>query len=159
MSESIKLQFVRERGPMPGLISWWGGGRFSHVDTVLDDGRLLGARNDRRGGCPRGVQVRPPGYTDFIIREVMAVPVTVEQKAAYLDFLRNQVGKPYDSRALWGFVFNRDWHRADRWICSELVAAGAEQARIIPHLYFAVYQITPGALALAMSAVGGTIIE
>jgi hypothetical protein len=100
MTETIKLQFVREKGLMPRLIAWWGGGRFSHVDTVLDDGQLLGARNDIRGS-PRGVQIRPPGYTDFIVREVMAVPVTVEQKATYLNFLHDQVGKPYDSSALW----------------------------------------------------------
>jgi uncharacterized protein YycO len=124
MTETIKLQFVRERGAMPWLIARWGGGRFSHVDTVLDNGQLLGARNDHVGDSPRGVQIRPPGYTDFIDRVVMTVPVTVEQKATYLDFLRNQVGKAYDSGALWGFVFNRDWHQTDRWICSELVVAG-----------------------------------
>jgi len=38
-------------------------------------------------------------------------------------------------------------------------APGAEQAKIVTPLYFAVNRITPGALALAMSAVGGTIIE
>jgi uncharacterized protein YycO len=126
---------------------------------VLDDGQLLGARNDLVGGRPRGVQIRPPGYTDFIVRVVMAVPVTVEQKATYLNFLHDQVGKPYDPSALWAFVFNRDWHDPGKWICSELVAEGAQQARIVSQLYFAVHQITPGALALAMSAVGGTIIE
>jgi hypothetical protein len=105
------------------------------------------------------VQIRRPGYTDFIGRVVMAVPVTVEQKATYLDFLHDKVGKSYDSSALWGFLFDRDWHDPDKWICSELVAAGAEQAKIVTPLYFAVNRITPGALALAMSAVGGTIIE
>ena len=143
---------------MPWLIAWWGGGRFSHVDTVLDDGQLLGARNDRVGDSPRGVQIRPPGYTDFIDRVVMAVPVTAEQKDTYLDFLRHQVGKPYDSQALWGFVLNRDWHQTDSWICSELAADGAEHAKIVSQLYLPAYQVTPGALALAMSAVGGTIV-
>lgn len=159
MTETIKLQFVLERGWLPRLIARWGGGHFSHVDTVLDDGRLLGARNDLVGGAPRGVQIRRPGYTKFIVRDVMAVPVTVDQKATYLNFLHDQVGKAYDPRALWGFVFNRDWHDPNKWICSELVVDGAQRAGIIPQLYFAVYQITPGALALAMSAIGGTIIE
>lgn len=121
MTETIKLQFVREKGWMPRLIARYGGGHFSHVDTVLDDGRLLGARNDH---VP-GVQIRPRGYTDFVGRVVMAVPVTAEQKAAYLKFLHDQVGKAYDPRALWAFAFNRDWQ--DKYTSCEQMPEAADE--------------------------------
>lgn len=50
MTESIKLQFVREKDLSSQVIAWFSAGHVSHVDTVLDDGRLLGARSDRVGG-------------------------------------------------------------------------------------------------------------
>ena len=34
----------------------------SHVDAILPDGTLLGARADIYGNVPAGVQIRPPGY-------------------------------------------------------------------------------------------------
>ena len=158
MTESIKLQFVRENDLASRVIAWFSAGHFSHVDTVLDDGQLLGARDDSVGGKPPGVQIRPPGYAHFVVRVVMAVPVTAEQKAAYLAFLCDQVGKPYDTEAIWAFLFNRNWREADSWICSELAAAGAEHAEIVPRLYLAANKITPVAFALAISAVNGTVV-
>ena len=38
-------------------------------------------------------------------------------------YAEGQLGKPYDWFMITGMIFNRDWHRADRWYCSELVAA------------------------------------
>ena len=110
MTESIKLQFVRERDLASQAIAWFSAGH-----------------------------------------------VTAEQKAAYLAFLYDQVGKPYDSEAIWAFLFNRDWRETDSWICSELAAAGAEHAKIVPPVYLAANKITPVAFALAMSAVSGTV--
>jgi hypothetical protein len=113
MTESIKLQFVCERDLWARIIARFY--NFCHVDTVLDDGQLLGARGDQAGGTPPGVQIRPPGYTDFVLRVVMTVPVTAEQKADYLAFLRDQVSKPYDSKAIRAFLFNRDWRETNSW--------------------------------------------
>ena len=58
----------------------------------MDDGRLLGARLDG------GVQIRPPNYEKFVERVVIAVPYYKER--AYWDFLKAQIGKPYDKLAL-----------------------------------------------------------
>ncbi len=85
----------------------------------------------------------------------MAIPVSDSQNAAFYAFLHSQVGKPYDSEAIWAFLFNRNWRETHSWICSELQAAGLEHAAVTPRLYLAANKITPVSLALAASAVGG----
>ena len=42
--------------------------------------------------------------------------------ASALDWARLQVGRPYDWRAILGFVFHRDWADPHEWFCSEFVA-------------------------------------
>lgn len=153
--KKILLQFVCEKAISSQLIAWFSAGHFSHVDAVLDDGSLLGARSDRVGGRPAGVQIRPPNYINFSLRVVMAIPVSDLQNTAFYAFLHSQVGKPYDSEAIWAFLFNRNWRETDSWICSELQAAGLEHAAVTPRLYLAANKITPVSLALAASAVGG----
>ncbi len=153
--KKILLQFVCEKAISSQLIAWFSAGHFSHVDAVLDDGSLLGARSDRVGGRPAGVQIRPPNYINFSLRVVMAIPVSDLQNTAFYAFLHSQVGKPYDSEAILAFLFNRNWRETDSWICSELQAAGLEHAAVTPRLYLAANKITPVSLALAASAVGG----
>jgi hypothetical protein len=41
----------------------------------------------------------------------------------FQDFLRSQLGKPYDKTAILAFVAARDWQEKDSWFCSELQAA------------------------------------
>lgn len=150
----IKLQFVCEKAISSQVIAWFSAGHFSHVDALLDDGYLLGARSDRVGGIPPGVQIRPPGYAKFSVRVVFHVPATPAQGQIYREFLEAQLRKPYDSKAIWGFLFNRNWREPDSWICSELQAAALEAAGVVPELYLAANKITPVSLALATSAVG-----
>jgi uncharacterized protein YycO len=40
-----------------------------------------------------------------------------------------QVGRPYDWTAIYGMFVRRDWHKDDKWFCSELIcgAFGAAQ--------------------------------
>lgn len=151
----IRLQFVCETAISSQVIAWFSAGHFSHVDALLDDGTLLGARSDKVGGQPAGVQIRPQDYINFSRRVVMAIPATDAQNTTFYSFLRSQLGKPYDSEAIWAFLFNRDWRETDSWICSELQAAGLEHAAVTPRLYLAANKITPVSLALAASAVGG----
>lgn len=153
---SIQLQFVCEAALSSQAIAWFSAGHFSHVDAVLPDGSLLGARSDHVGGKPPGVQIRPLGYTKFTKRVLMTVPAQPGGEAEFYTFLEAQVGKPYDVEAILAFFVNRDWRKDDSWICSELVAAAGEHAGIFPKLYVAANKITPVAAALAFSAVGGT---
>lgn len=155
----IKLQFVCEAALSSQAIAWFSAGHFSHVDAVLPNGMLLGARSDSVGGKPAGVQIRPPNYVKWQRRTVMVVPATSVQTKAFYDFLNAQVGKPYDDAAIWAFFFNRNWREADSWICSELVSAAGEACAVFDKLYLAANKITPVSCALAYSAVGGMVEE
>lgn len=156
---SVRLQFVCERAVTSRLIAWFGAGHFSHVDAVLPDGQLLGARSDAAGGKPPGVHARPAGYHRFARRTVMQVPATEQQTARFYEYLQQQLGKPYDHKAIWGFILDRNWRDERAWICSELQAVAGEVSGILPQLFTAASKITPGACALAFSAVGGRILE
>jgi hypothetical protein len=56
---AITLQFVTSRDPESWAIRTFQRGWCSHVDSVIDDGRLLGARSDG------GVQIRQPNDETF----------------------------------------------------------------------------------------------
>jgi hypothetical protein len=55
---SIKLRFVRGLDFSSRVIAWFSAGHLSHVDAVMPDGSLLGARSDVIKGIPTGVQIR-----------------------------------------------------------------------------------------------------
>ncbi len=158
-TSEVRLQFVTERTIGSALIRWFTAGPISHVDAMLPSGRLFGARWDRAGGCPQGVWPRPPDYHRFTRKVIATIAATPAQRTAWLDFLRQQKGKPYDWRAIVGFAFNRDWREDDSWDCSSLQARAIEVAGICPPLYLATNKITPAALALAISAMPNAHLE
>ena len=155
---AIKLQFVCEAAITSRMVAWFGAGQFSHVDAVLHNGFLIGARYDTCGGQLPGVRIRPPDYHKFARRTIMEVPATRGQTNAFYKFMLAQEGKPYDNEAIWGFITGRDWREDDSWICSEVVSAAGE-ASVLPRLFSPVWKITPGGCALAFSAVGGKATE
>src|ERR1700744_1657297 len=101
---TIVLQFVEGSGFGADLIRWFDHGKFSHVDSVLPDGMLLGARDDVIDGIPSGVQIRPASYVakETVLR--VTIPCTVNQEEAFYDFVRTQIGKPYDETAIAAFA-------------------------------------------------------
>lgn len=144
---TITLQFCASRGLESAVIEWFGHGWTSHVDTVLDDGTLLGARMDG------GVAIRQPGYATFSRTERVILPTTAEIAAAYHDFLMGQIGKRYDVEGICAFIVGRNWRDPSRWFCSELVSAGLERAGYFPSpLSTPSNRITPPDLLLALSA-------
>jgi hypothetical protein len=66
---AITLQFVTTKGLLSRAIRVFERAWMSHVDSVMADGRLLGAQED-------GVKIRPPHYEKFsrVERVVIAVP-------------------------------------------------------------------------------------
>ncbi len=154
----IRLQFVLGKGVSSKTIAWFSAGHFSHVDIVLPDNRLLGARSDAPGGTRSGVQIRPPFYEKWDERVVMSMETSLAQERSFYDFLMPQVGKPYDSTAIWGFVAGRDWRSDDAWYCSELGTAAIEVAAICPLLYTPRNKVTPAGLATVMSALGASVL-
>jgi hypothetical protein len=126
----ITLQFVGSSALSSRLIELKGGGPYSHVDIVLKDGTLLGARSDAVGGQPPGVRIRPPDYESWEHIARISIDSLPYQEANAYAFAQAQLGKPYDTTAIIGFIFNRGWREDDSWICSELAIAMVEQAGI-----------------------------
>lgn len=150
----ITLRFVREPCLSSDLIAWFTQGHYSHVDCVTPAGKALGSRSDRVGGQPAGVEVRPADYATFSLVTFFEIDTTPKQEKTFYKFLNAQLGKPYDTTAIWGFVTGRDWREPDSWICSELQAAALEAAGIVKPLVVPTNKISPDSLALVASAVG-----
>jgi hypothetical protein len=147
-TSSVRVRFVLGVDLVSRLIAWAGAGEFSHVDAVLPDGQLFGARTD----CNPGVQARPFGYAPAAIACVYDIPCSPEQREAFYKFLWSQHGKSYDRLAIVAFIVNRNWRSPDKWFCSELIAAALEHAGIIAVLSGAVNKVAPSPLAVLLSS-------
>lgn len=149
---SIVLQFSAQHDVGSNLIEWFSQGIYSHVDSVLLDGSLLGARSDVVAGVSAGVQIRPADYAPFVRKLIVTLPCDDDMARSYYEFLHRQLGKPYDSTAIVAFVFGRDWQEDDSWYCSEVCAADLVQCGYFPFKLSApANKITPDALLLACS--------
>lgn len=121
MTDRIVWQFSYERDISGVFIKWGTRSCWSHVDAVMEDGSLLGAR------IKGGVQIRKPDYAPFTATQKYCIKTELADK--FYDALRSQVGKPYDWRAIISFALgDRDWRETDSWFCSELQIWAAEVA-------------------------------
>lgn len=127
-------------------------GLYSHVDIVMPDGSLLGARNDEMLGIPAGVHIRPSTYANFSAIKRVVIECSDEERSRFYEFANDQIGKPYDETAILGFAVGRDWRAEDSWFCSEMGAAALEASGILLHpLATTVNKITPEDLLLICS--------
>lgn len=153
MIDAITLQFVGAKGLASDIIEWFSQGVVAHVDAVMDDGSLLGARDDEVGGKPSGVWIRPANYMPFerVVRVVLPAPTIIVER--FYGGILAEVGKPYDSEGLIAnFVFGRDWRDPCAWWCSELHGAKLEQCGYFPTpLATPSNKLTPAGLLLACS--------
>jgi hypothetical protein len=144
----IALQFAAEDGVTAEIIKLYQRGWPSHVDAVMPDGSLLGARIEN------GVAIRRAGYVKFVKTEQVRLEVSRDPRgdAAFYDFLRQQLGKPYDVKAIVAFALIRDWRDPRAWFCSELIAAALEHCGFFPHpLSAPANEVTPRDLMMAVS--------
>ena len=114
---TITLQFSTNNSIGARLIRWFTWSEYSHVDFVLEDGRLLGAQSD-------GVFIRKPNNHYTKVQRV-----SVEAPASVLKHARSQIGKPYDYGGIFGIILRRNWHDPKRWFCSEYVAWAFKEAK------------------------------
>lgn len=148
----ITLHFSATDGISSGAIKAFERGWCSHVDAVLPDGTLLGARSDTIGGAPPGVQIRHPDYELWTATETLQLLSPAVMENRFTDWLHDQIGKPYDKEAILAFAVGRDWRQPDSWFCSELMAAALEECGWFPHpLSDIASHITPRDLLLLVS--------
>lgn len=149
---NIRFQFSARDSLSSTMIRHITRSEWSHVDTLTEDGRLLGARSAAVGKIPAGVQIRPFDYLDFSETKIVTISTTEEVAAAYWDFMLAQMGKPYDKSAYIAFVLNRDWRKDDKWDCSEYVARGLEISKFFKPLVPSYDRVAPCDLMLLLSA-------
>lgn len=95
------------------LATW---SRWNHVAFVLESGEVLGALS-------QGVCITPIDYAGTRVEFF-----DVDCPNFNWDWLRAQLGKPYDWTAIAGLAMHRDWREDDSWFCSELLAAAFEHS-------------------------------
>jgi uncharacterized protein YycO len=149
---SITLQFVEGTGLGSGMIKWFGHGLYSHVDCVLPDGTLLGARSDVMSGAPAGVQIRPAGYVNSDKVRCVHLPATDEQSDRFYDFMKAQIGKPYNKIGIFAFAVNASWTSVGAWFCSQVVTAALQASGWLKDLSEPPNKIDPDDLVLILSA-------
>jgi uncharacterized protein YycO len=118
----MRLIFATRPGLGSWLIRFFTGSQWSHV-AIRDDDTVIEA--------VAGDGVRRRGLESFLAAWPITrvVDVAAPDDAAGLVFARQQIGKPYDGGAWWGFLLPwRDWQDPAAWFCSELAAAALQDA-------------------------------
>lgn len=131
---TIAFSFVQSNDPIGRVIQFYERGPWSHVDCVLPDGSLLGARSDSVGGKPPGVQIRPPDYETWPKRDIVELAATPEQITTWLNFLKSQIGQPYATADLIMQYLTGDGGGTidSEWWCSKLAARSGEASLWLP---------------------------
>ena len=115
----IEIEFVGTRTLWGSIIKWGTMSDIDHVQFVLPDGRRLGAMPG--AGVSFG---QAPDASSTVHR------FGLDASPRALAYAYSQIGKPYDLGAVLAIATRRtlghDWRRANRWFCSELVAACCE---------------------------------
>jgi hypothetical protein len=148
----LVAQFAANGSLGSKLIEWYDHGLYSHVDIVLPDGSLLGARDDVIYGVPKGVQIRPAGYVAGFTTLKVELEATDVVAAEFYRLAYSQIGKAYDSTAIAGFAANRDWRAADSWFCSEFFMWCLEGSGFVHKLSAPCNKIAPDDALLVCSA-------
>jgi len=152
----IRIRGVVERNFASETIAWFSQGHLSHIDAMTDSGEFWGARDDKVGGKPPGVQKRPTDYLKPSYQVIFTIPSTELQEQSFWAWWESQEGKPYDSEAIWGFAFDRNWTQPGWWICSAAAIASLQSVDLIPFdLYLPPNKITPVVAALLVSGIKG----
>jgi len=121
------------------LVATYTGTWCSHVEFVVSKGQYLGSDIDT------GVAFVDDQYyidTKMKREEYFCVTVTQEQYDVIYQYARSQVGKDYDTWALIGNLFRRNWQQSKKWFCSELIAKSFKEAEY-PLLNYRTNRITP----------------
>ena len=127
-------QFSTEAGFGSSVIRYLSDSTVSHVDLVIPQDMCIGGIQLKKGWLlgarlHGGVQQRPPGYAKFT--RALRVGVEVPNVEAAYAFAAQQIGKPYNKRAILDFFLHRERSftpNQPAWFCDELnyqiVAAG-----------------------------------
>lgn len=159
MSE-IAIDFILGPDWSSRLIAWYGQGYggYSHVASVLKDGRYLDARSDVLGGVPAGVHIRQPYYEDWVKKRRATLQVTPEEYAIWEANLRAKITDDYGKGDIMDFILGRSGHAAGQWICSALAINAVQHIKKVPYpLPVPAHEISPNTALLILATAGFAI--
>lgn len=148
----MRLALYKGSGLISKTICWHTRSDFSHVGIELADGSIIEAWH--KGG----VRQRPSlldGMEKTVRVDVLefVAPITQTQEEAAESFLKAQLGKKYDWRAIGGFLTRNttaeDRRNSDRWICSELAFVACAKADRLLQERKAAWMINPDHVSMS----------
>jgi hypothetical protein len=164
---AISVDFLEGPGWTSRLIGWFGAGSWSHVASVLSDGRYLDSRNEVIAHIPAGVHIRQPSSERWVKKCRATLQVTQQEYDSWEENLRAKIGTDYDRSAIAGFIEGKSMHTAGRWICSALAINAVQhisRAWTPDHLGYVpfplplqAHEISPNACLLILATAGFTI--
>lgn len=141
----IYLRFSKAKTFASWLVSTWTGQWPSHCEFVVDHGKYLGSDIDT------GVAYVDDEYykdVEFSRDEYYKIMVTASEKEAIMMHAESMLGKEYDTWALIGNMFRRNWQETKKWFCSELIAYAFDKGgRLL--IRDRTNRVTPGDLLLS----------
>jgi hypothetical protein len=162
----IELRLVSGFGCGSGAIRLVSHGEFTHVDAVVPKGgipniewpagSLVGARSDRIGGKPSGLQCRPFGYERVHKAVRFHSPASELQVQGFWSFLYSQEEHKYDKPSILANVFNANWHAAGEYVCSAAICDALQSIDWLKPCYSPWWEIRPQELANMVSSRGAT---
>ena len=117
----MRIVLTDGQGITGAYIRWYTWSWAAHAGIRLDDGTIIDATPG--AGVSHHANVAGTIRRTFDVRGL-----TPEIEAKALNWLKAQLGKPYDWSAIAGMAFRRDWHNPTKWFCSELVVGAFEFA-------------------------------
>ena len=139
----ISLRFSRGTGVAGAIVRWATWSPFAHVGFKLDNGKVLDATPEY------GVSVRDA--EDDKTTQYWRILAPKQHISDAVEYARLQVGKPYDWTAIYGMAARRDWHRDDKFFCSEIVEAAFDHVHWpLVRDFGKLNRITPRDLLLSM---------
>ena len=114
----MKVIYVAGEGLVGATIRAFERGQWSHVGVIDGDHVIEAVWND-------GVRYRQLDSLLLARPEHEILTIDLPNEAGAIDWLRSQIGKPYDWTGVLGLGFNRNWQEESRWYCSELTASAA----------------------------------
>lgn len=135
----MKVIFARRKTVGSALIRWFTWSQWSHVGVVIDNDFIIDTTLKHGGVRVHAGRKWIDEYPDHQV-----IDVAVPDERAAIAFLRRQLFKPYDWTGLVGIALrSRRWAEADRWFCSELVAAALVEGGGLRNLRLEAQRITP----------------
>jgi hypothetical protein len=143
-------------GLLSRAIAWYGNGYggFSHAASAIDEETYIDSHANVIAGVPAGVQKRAISTEKCIKRERLAKQCSQLEYDEWVHALEENIGDPYGTIYIWGFITGRHENGNGSWICSGDALRALRRLGAVPALSVPDNQITPNSLGLILEAVG-----